>query len=78
MLPKIHKANNPGRPIVSACAGTTEKISEFIDLYIKALAQSVDSYIKDTNDFLWKLHNHTNKHNISNHRCCCTLYVYPT
>jgi hypothetical protein len=28
LLPKIHKANNPGRPIVSANGHPTEKISE--------------------------------------------------
>ena len=26
MLPKIHKANNPGRPIISSCDSPTEKI----------------------------------------------------
>lgn len=33
MLPKVHKPNNPGRPIVSACEGPTERISEYIDYY---------------------------------------------
>ena len=31
LLPKIHKFNNPGRPIVSACSCPTEHISEYID-----------------------------------------------
>ena len=31
MLPKIHKPNNPGRPIVSACCCPTEKISAYLD-----------------------------------------------
>ena len=30
-LPKIHKTNNPGRPIVSACSCPTELISSFLD-----------------------------------------------
>ena len=55
MLPKIHKKNNPGRPIVSACDSPTEKLSEYVDYYIKPLAQKVPSYLKDTNDFLLKL-----------------------
>ena len=55
MLPKIHKINNPGRPIVSACDSPTEKLSAYIDSFIKPLAQLVPSYIKDTNDFLYKL-----------------------
>ena len=30
-LPKIHKPNNPGRPIVSACCCPTELISSYLD-----------------------------------------------
>ena len=30
-LPKIHKVNNPGRPIVSACSCPTELISSYLD-----------------------------------------------
>ena len=30
-LPKIHKPNNPGRPIVSACSCPTELISSYIE-----------------------------------------------
>ena len=56
MLPKIHKAGNPGRPIISANECPSEKISEFVDFYLRPLAQDVPSYIKDTNDFLNFLH----------------------
>ena len=55
LLPKIHKANNPGRPIVSACDGPTEKLSAFIFFYLQPLAQTTKSYITDTNHFLQKL-----------------------
>ena len=55
LLPKIHKKNNPGRPIVSACDSPTEKLSMFVDSYLKPLTLKVDSYIKDTTDFLHKL-----------------------
>jgi hypothetical protein len=34
LLPKIHKVNNPGRPIVSANGHPTEKISEFVDFHL--------------------------------------------
>ena len=54
MLPKIHKPNNPGRPIVSGCDGPTENLSAYVDSYIKPLAQKVNSYLKDTNQFLQK------------------------
>lgn len=57
ILPKIHKIDIPGRPIVSAIGGPTEKISATVDYYLKPLAQLVPSYIKDTNDFLLKLEN---------------------
>ena len=30
-LPKIHKPNNPGRPIVSACSCPTQLISSYLD-----------------------------------------------
>ena len=55
-LPKIHKANNPGRPIISANECPTEKISQFVDFYLSPLAHQVPSYIKDTNHFLEILH----------------------
>ena len=60
LLPKIpvHKRNNPGRPIVSACDGPTEKlVSAYLDFFLQPLAQKVNSYIKDTNHFLQKLEN---------------------
>ena len=31
MLPKIHKSNSPGRPIVSACCCPTENIAAYLD-----------------------------------------------
>ena len=55
MLPKVHKINNPGRPIVSGCDSPTEKLSEYLDYYLQPLACNVNSYIKDTNHFLQKL-----------------------
>ena len=52
-LPKIHKANNHGRPIVSACSCPTELISSFLEnKKIAPFVQSLPSYIKDTNHAL--------------------------
>ena len=31
LLPKIHKANNPGRPVISSVNCHTSRISEFVD-----------------------------------------------
>ena len=36
LLPKLHKAGNPGRPIVSAKSHPTKKISEFVDLHLQS------------------------------------------
>ena len=52
LLPKIHKANNPGRPIVSANGHPTEKISEFVDFHLRQHVEALPSFIKDTTDYL--------------------------
>ena len=55
LLPKIHKTNCPGRPVISGCNTPTEKISAFVDQQLKPLVPQISSYVKDTNDFLKKL-----------------------
>ena len=57
LLPKIHKAGCPGRPVISGCNTPTEKISKFVDHHLRPLVLNIESYIKDTNDFLRKLKN---------------------
>ena len=52
MLPKIHKANNPGRPVVSSVNSHTEKISAYVDDYLRPLTERLPSYIRDTTDFI--------------------------
>ena len=52
LLPKIHKANNPGRPIVSACACPTALISAFLDAVFQPLVAALPTYVKDTNHAL--------------------------
>ena len=47
-LPKIHKPNNPGRPIVSACSCPTELISSYLDKVMAPIVRSLPSYIKDS------------------------------
>ena len=47
-LPKIHKPNNPGRPIVSACSCPTELISSYLDRIMTPIIKSLPSYIKDS------------------------------
>lgn len=45
-LPKIHKPNNPGRPIASACSCPTELISSYLDKVMAPIVKSLPSYIK--------------------------------
>jgi hypothetical protein len=56
-LPKIHKPDNPGRPIVSACGCPTEIISSFLDRVMAPLVKDLPSYIKDTKHALQILQN---------------------
>ena len=55
LLPKIHKRNNPGRPIISAVGCPTEKISAFVDSTLRPLVLDLPSFIKDTTDFIQKI-----------------------
>ena len=47
-LPKIHKPNNPGRPIISACSCPTELISSYLDKIMAPIVRSLPSYVKDS------------------------------
>ena len=51
-LPKIHKKECPLRPIVSANESPTENLSAFIDYICQPIMKNLNSYIKDTKDFL--------------------------
>ena len=57
LLTKIHKGITlpPGRSIISAVSGHTEKISEFVDHFRNPSAQRVKSYIRGTTHFLTSL-----------------------
>ncbi|XP_071176278.1 uncharacterized protein [Mytilus edulis] len=55
LLPKIHKVNNPGRPIVSANGHPTEQISEFVDFHLRSHVENLPSHIQDTTDYLRKM-----------------------
>ncbi len=57
LLPKIHKPNNPGRPVVSSIECHTEKISQYVDHHLQPLTKELPSYVQDTSDFLRKLKN---------------------
>eukprot|EP00794_Sanderia_malayensis_P002349 gene2348-2705_t len=52
MLPKIHKVNNPGRPIVSAVSCPSSQIATFLDAIFTPLVQQLPSFVKDSSDAL--------------------------
>ena len=51
-LPKIHKKDNPPRPIISGCNSPTDNLSDFITHFLTPLARLQPSYIQDTKHFL--------------------------
>ena len=55
MLPKIHKPNHPGRPVVSSINSHTEKLSAYVDEFLRPLAEKLPSHIRDTTDFSKRL-----------------------
>ncbi|XP_066925555.1 uncharacterized protein [Clytia hemisphaerica] len=52
--PKIHKPDNPGRPVISSINCHTARISQYVDYHLQDHAKSLPSYIKDTTDFINK------------------------
>ena len=56
LLPKIHKPKiddiTSGRPIVSGCGSPTEKLSQFLDYYLKPIVQTIPSYVRDSKCYL--------------------------
>ena len=59
LLAKIHKGvlPPPGHPIISAILSPTEKISEFLDIYLQSSLPSIPSHVKDSGHFLYILQN---------------------
>ena len=47
LLPKIHKENIPGRPVVSSI-NSHKKNSEFVDYYLQPFVKSLRSYVQLT------------------------------
>ena len=77
-LPKIHKQYSdfpPLRPICSGYNSCTVRISEFVDNYLKPIAQQSSSYVKDTTAFLNKLRNFTISPNTTANQFLVTMDV---
>ena len=74
-VPKIHKPNNPGRPIISGNGCPTEKISVFVDSFLQPLAMDLDSYVQDDIDFLRHIEDINNNDLITEDTLLCTMDV---
>ena len=80
LLPKIHKANNPGRPVISSINCHTSRISEFVDYYLQPEVKKLKSYVKDTTEFIMKIevidHLSDDSYLVSLDICSlCTIYL---
>ena len=54
-LPKIHKANCPMRPIVSACGTSTYNLAKYLTKILKVYIGHSSSFVKDSKDLTDKL-----------------------
>ena len=54
-LPKIHKANCPMHPIVSACGTSTYNLAKYLTRILKAYVGHTSSFVKDSKDLMDKL-----------------------
>ena len=54
LLPKMRKANNPGRSVISSVNCHTSRISRFVDYYLQPEVRKLKSYVQDTTDFKLK------------------------
>ena len=52
----MHKSECPKRPIVSAVGSPTEGLSELLDHFIQPRVPNTLSYIRESQNFLDKLH----------------------
>jgi translation initiation factor 2B subunit (eIF-2B alpha/beta/delta family) len=55
--PKIHKKNHPFRTIINGSNHATEKMAKVVEQELSENVRNLNTYIKDTTDFLQKLNN---------------------
>ena len=55
LLSKIHKTNNPGRPVISSINCHTNRISEFVDYYLQPDVKNLNPMLKTLKILLRKL-----------------------
>ena len=47
MLPKIHKINNPGRPVVSSIGCHNTNITKFVEYHLQPIVKNIPSYVQE-------------------------------
>ena len=57
MFPKIHKPENPGRPMISPVNCHTTSIFQYANHYLQPLVKELKSHVKDSTDFIKKIYN---------------------
>ena len=72
-LPKIHKPDIPGWPIISGCGDPTAKLSQYADHLLKLLLKNIPSYVQDTTHFLKQIFSLNN--NLPNNIVLVTIDV---
>ena len=55
LLPKVHKENHLGRPVISSVSCHTSAISTLVDYHLQPYVKQLKSYVKDTTDFINKI-----------------------
>ena len=76
ILPKIHKEESPGRPIIGGYGCPSEIISQFVDYHnMKDLVSQLPSYVHGDMDFLQKIHDINKTGPLSPDTLLCTMNV---
>lgn len=57
MSSKIHKQNNPGKPVRNSINCHTADILRFVDYHLQPITKKISSYISRTNNFINKINN---------------------
>jgi hypothetical protein len=76
LLPKIHKPEITGRPIIAGIHGPLERISAYVDYFLKPIVIKQSTYVKDTSDFINKIEQtRVSQHAILVTADICSMYT---
>ena len=72
---KVHKPDIPVRPILSTCGSLTEGLATYVEHHISPIANTHDTYLQDTPDFLRTIVKINKGPNLSQNAILVTLDV---